>query len=55
MKKEYIILTVVMAALVLYLAVHKSNRTHYKLPMVSEPVITKNPPYPKTTIVLITV
>lgn len=35
LKKEYIILAVVMAALILYLAMHKSNRTHYKLPAIN--------------------
>jgi len=40
LKKEYIILALVMAALVLYLAMHKSNRIHYKLPAVT-PVTEK--------------
>jgi len=32
LKKEYIILPVIIAALVLYLVLHKSDRTHYTLP-----------------------
>jgi hypothetical protein len=32
LKKEYFILTAILAALVLYLALHRSNRTHYQLP-----------------------
>ncbi len=40
LKKEYIILAVVMAALIVYLAMHKSNRTHYKLPAIN-PVTEK--------------
>jgi len=35
LKKEYLILTAVMVALVLYLALHRSNRTHYTLPEIS--------------------
>ena len=34
-KKEYLILTAVMVALILYLALHRSNRTHYTLPKIS--------------------
>jgi hypothetical protein len=34
-KKEYIILTGVMIALILYLVLHRSNRTHYKLPDIT--------------------
>jgi hypothetical protein len=36
MKKEYAILAVVIIALVLYLALRKSNRTHYELPEFTE-------------------
>ncbi|MFC1789152.1 DUF4340 domain-containing protein [Thermodesulfobacteriota bacterium] len=35
LKKEYLILTAVMVALILYLALHRSNRTHYTLPEIS--------------------
>ena len=35
LKKEYLILTAVMVALILYLALHRSNRTHYTLPKIS--------------------
>ena len=31
-KKEYFILAGVIVALILYLVLHKSNRTYYKLP-----------------------
>ncbi len=34
-KKEYFILTIVMVTLILYLAFHRSNRTHYTLPEIS--------------------
>ncbi|RLB78243.1 MAG: hypothetical protein DRH24_14785, partial [Deltaproteobacteria bacterium] len=34
-KKEYFILTGVMAALILYLVLHRSDRTHYKLPDIT--------------------
>lgn len=34
-KKEYFILVGVMAALILYLVLHRSNRTHYKLPDIT--------------------
>ena len=33
-KKEYIILVVIIAALAFYITLHKSNRTHYSLPAV---------------------
>jgi len=36
LKKEYFILTAILVALVLYLALHQSNRTHYQLPKLSE-------------------
>jgi len=36
MKKEYIILVIVIAALVLYLALRKSDRTYYELPEFTE-------------------
>lgn len=36
LKKEYIILTAILVALILYLALHRSNRTHYQLPELSE-------------------
>jgi hypothetical protein len=36
LKKEYFILVVIMVALVLYLVLHRSNRTHYKLPDIPE-------------------
>jgi len=36
MKKEYIILAVIIIALSLYLFFHKIGTTHYKLPEVSE-------------------
>ena len=32
LKKEYFILTAVLVALILYLTLHRSNRTHYQLP-----------------------
>jgi hypothetical protein len=35
-KKEYFILAGVMVALILYLVLHRSNRTHYKLPDIPE-------------------
>jgi hypothetical protein len=44
LKKEYFILAAILAALVLYLAVHRSNRTHYQLPelpAISEKQISK--------------
>ena len=34
LKKEYLILAGVMVALILYLFLHKSNRTHYRLPKI---------------------
>jgi hypothetical protein len=34
-KKEYFILAGVMAALILYLVLHRSDRTHYKLPAIT--------------------
>lgn len=34
LKKEYLILAVVIVALILYLALHRSDRTHYKLPQI---------------------
>ena len=34
-KKEYFILAGVMVALILYLVLHRSNRTHYKLPDIA--------------------
>jgi uncharacterized protein (DUF1499 family) len=34
-KKEYFILAAVMVALILYLALHRSNRTHYTLPEIA--------------------
>ncbi|MEA1949242.1 MAG: DUF4340 domain-containing protein [Thermodesulfobacteriota bacterium] len=34
-KKEYFILAGVMVALILYLVLHRSNRTHYKLPDIT--------------------
>jgi len=34
LKKEYFILAGVMVALILYLFLHKSNRTHYRLPKI---------------------
>ena len=36
MKKEYVILVAIIAALILYLALHKTDRTHYKLPVLHE-------------------
>ena len=36
LKKEYFILTAILVALILYLALHQSNRTHYQLPKLSE-------------------
>ena len=35
-KKEYFILAGVMVALILYLVLHRSNRTHYKLPDITK-------------------
>jgi len=35
LKKEYFILTAILVALILYLALHQSNRTHYQLPELS--------------------
>ena len=35
-KKEYFILAVILIALILYLVLHRSNRTHYQLPELSE-------------------
>jgi hypothetical protein len=35
LKKEYFILAGVMVALILYLVLHRSNRTHYKLPDIT--------------------
>ncbi len=35
LKKEYFILAGVMVALILYLVLHRSNRTHYKLPDIA--------------------
>jgi len=35
-KKEYIILGVIIAALAAYLAVHKTDRTHYELPVIAQ-------------------
>ncbi len=35
LKKEYLILTAIMVALILYLVLHRSNRTHYTLPEIS--------------------
>jgi len=35
-KKEYIILGIVIAALATYLAVHKTDRTHYELPVIAQ-------------------
>jgi len=35
-KKEYFLLAGVMVALILYLVLHRSNRTHYKLPVITE-------------------
>ena len=36
LKKEYVILAAILVALILYLALHRSNRTHYQLPKLSE-------------------
>lgn len=36
LKKEYFILTAILVALILYLTLHRSNRTHYQLPELSE-------------------
>ena len=36
LKKEYFILTAILVALILYLVLHRSNRTHYQLPELSE-------------------
>ena len=35
-KKEYIILGVIIAALIAYLAIHKTDRTHYELPVIEQ-------------------
>ncbi|MBC2716740.1 MAG: DUF4340 domain-containing protein [Desulfobacteraceae bacterium] len=35
-KKEYIILGIIIAVLAAYLAVHKTDRTHYELPIISK-------------------
>jgi len=35
LKKEYFILTAILVALILYLALHQANRTHYQLPELS--------------------
>jgi hypothetical protein len=35
-KKEYIILGIIITALATYLAVHKTDRTHYKLPVIAQ-------------------
>ena len=35
LKKEYFILTAILIALILYLILHRSNRTHYQLPELS--------------------
>ena len=36
LKKEYFILTAILVALILYLTLHRSNRTHYQLPELPE-------------------
>jgi len=36
LKKEYVILAAVLVALILYLVLHRSNRTHYQLPELSK-------------------
>jgi len=36
LKKEYFILAAILVALILYLALHQSNRTHYQLPELFE-------------------
>ncbi|MBU0768899.1 MAG: DUF4340 domain-containing protein [Proteobacteria bacterium] len=36
LKKEYVILAAILVALILYLALHRSNRIHYQLPELSE-------------------
>jgi len=36
LKKEYFILAAILVALILYLALHRSDRTHYQLPELSE-------------------
>ena len=36
LKKEYFILAAILVALILYLALHRSNKTHYQLPELSE-------------------
>jgi hypothetical protein len=36
LKKEYIILSVIIVALILYLVLHKTDGTHYQLPVLSE-------------------
>jgi hypothetical protein len=36
LKKEYFILAAILVALILYLALHRSNRTNYQLPELSE-------------------
>ncbi len=41
LKKEYLILAVIIVALTLYLVLHKTDRTHYQLPIVPE-VAKKN-------------
>lgn len=35
LKKEYLILTAILVALIMYLVLHRSNRTHYQLPELS--------------------
>ena len=36
LKKEYVILAAILVALILYLTLHRSDRTHYQLPELSE-------------------
>jgi Domain of unknown function (DUF4340) len=36
LKKEYFILAAILVALILYLTLHRTNRTHYQLPELSE-------------------
>ncbi|MBW2407095.1 MAG: DUF4340 domain-containing protein [Deltaproteobacteria bacterium] len=36
LKKEYFVLAAILVALILYLALHRSNRTHYQLPELTE-------------------
>ena len=36
LKKEYLILGVIIAALASYLAIHKTDRTHYELPAITK-------------------